>query len=453
MTFAHDAPGTEATAWRRHPRRREVRALDPARLLAPAPAPAPGRGSVLVVVAAHPDDETLGAGALVAEAHARGVEVRVVVLTDGEASHPDSPTHTPAELAGLRREEVRAAVDVLAPGSTPWLLGLPDGAVAAHEDEVVAALVGLVGDGRDTVVVAPWRGDQHPDHEAAGRAAAAAAVRTGARLLEYPVWFWHWGRPDLAPWSDLRAVRPSPVAREAKARAMAAHRSQVAPLSAAPGDEALLSPGFLAHFTGAEELFVEAGATDEALEQVHRRDADPWGTDRRWYEQRKRSLLLAALPRASFLRGLEVGCSTGALTAELAPRCRELVALDASPAALGHARDRLALLDGVRLEAAVVPGEWPEGDFDLVVLSETGYFLSPRDLEGLVERVRACLTDDGVLVLCHWRHRVEGWVLDGPDVHRVVAAAGLGDVLGTWVDRDVEILVIGPTDLLPDPRA
>ncbi len=118
------------------------------------------------------------------------------------------------------------------------------------------------------------------------------------------------------------------------------------------------------------------------------------------------------LPRATYARGLEVGCSTGALAERLAERCHDLLAVDASPAAVEAARQRLSGHDHVRVERMQVPQDWPPGSFDLVVVSETAYFLSPRELRGLVERVRASLTPLGVVVLCHWRHRIDGWVPD-----------------------------------------
>jgi LmbE family N-acetylglucosaminyl deacetylase len=83
--------------------------------------------TLLVVVAAHPDDETLGAGGLMATAHAAGIPVTVIVATLGEHSHPDSRTVSPNELAALRRVEVVRAIDELAPGSAVHLLGLRDG--------------------------------------------------------------------------------------------------------------------------------------------------------------------------------------------------------------------------------------------------------------------------------------------------------------------------------------
>ena len=176
--------------------------------------------------------------------------------------------------------------------------------------------------------------------------------------------------------------------------------------------------------------------------------------DSRWYEQRKRSLLLAMLPRTSFRHGLEIGSSTGALAEDLAARCQDLLVVDASAHAVGSARSRLDHLDHVRVERRSVPSEWPEvppTGFDLIVLSEVGYFLSPGALDELVERIRVDLADDGVLVLCHWRHEIVGRPLDGADVHRIVTASGVRPVTAEYRDRDVELLVLTRPDELPDP--
>jgi LmbE family N-acetylglucosaminyl deacetylase/SAM-dependent methyltransferase len=444
VTFTHRAPGTRAEDWASHARAGGLATLQ----LDPEVAR-------LVVLAAHPDDESLGAGGLLAHAHERGLDVVVVVATDGESSHPLSPTHSMARLASIRRTETRAGLGVLAPGAALHQLGLPDGGLAQQEHDLVAALVQLVGDGRHTLVVGPWRRDGHPDHEAAGRAAATTAARTGARLLEYPIWFWHWGIPDQAPWGDFRAFPLTDTEVSAKATAMAAHRSQAEPLSEHPGDEAILSPELLGHFSGSREIYVAELPNDPALDDLHARDRDPWGTDSRWYETRKRSLLLAALPQEKFRHALEVGSSTGALAADLAVRCNDLLVVDASPHAAAAASERLGHLEGVRVQRAVVPLEWPvppEGGFDLIVLSEVGYFLSPRDLDGLVTRVRTSLASDGVVVLCHWRHEVVGWPLDGPAVHETFTKAQIRPVVARYSDHDFELLVLAAPGVLPDPR-
>ncbi|QCW49461.1 bifunctional PIG-L family deacetylase/class I SAM-dependent methyltransferase [Nocardioides dongxiaopingii] len=441
--FTHAGAGTPAARWRAHPARA---ALPPLDLTAHAR---------VVVVAAHPDDESLGAGGLTALAHRTGIAVTLVVATAGEHSHPRSPTTAPAELARRRGEESRAAWRALGPTEDPLLLGLEDGDLAAHQDDLTTRLVREVGDGRRTLLVAPWRHDGHPDHEAAGRAAAAAARRTGADLVEYPVWFWHWGDPDAAPWNDLVALRLEPEDVVRKARAIASHRTQVAPLSPAPGDETLLGPDLLAHFAAEDhlELLVRQPAVDDALDREHAEHEEPWDVDRRWYERRKRDLVLAALPRERFGAALEVGCSTGALAAALAPRCDALVALDSSPAALARAEARLRDLDGVRTVLADVPAGWPQGRFDLVVLSEVLYFLSPRDVEAVADRVAAAVAEDGVVVLCHWRHDVDGWVLDGPGAQRLLLERLTLPVAARYVDRDVEVVVLAAPGTMPDPTA
>ena len=437
--FTHDGTGTAAEVWSADARwdDRAPLALEGVRRL--------------VVVAAHPDDESLGAGGLLATAHERAIEIDLVLLTAGELSHPRSPTHSRERLAQRRLGEAKTALGAVAPHAALTRLALGDGSVAESEPDVAARLVDLIGDGAGTLVAAPWRHDGHPDHEAAGRAAATAARRTDAALVEYPVWWWHWGTPADAPWSSIRRLELTDRARSRKHQAIAAHTSQVLPLSDQTGDELMLHPEFLAHFHGSVEVYLVDGADDTALDDLHRSEPDPWGVDERWYEQRKRDLTLAMLPRPTFDRGLEVGCSTGALAERLAERCGDLLAVDSSPAAVASARRRLEHLPHVRVERLQVPSEWPAQPLDLVVVSEMAYFLSPHELQGLVERVQTSLAPDGVVVLCHWRHRIDGWVLDADRVRRAFTADERLPVQATYRDRDVEIVVLSPADVLPDP--
>lgn len=423
--FRHDDDGTAEEVWRaaiaRHRATPELAVDDGT--------------DALLVVAAHPDDETLGAGGLIARAHARGLRVHVVVATDGEASHPRSPTTSATSLGRRRRAEAEAALRVLAPGAECTFLGLPDRQLAAAQDDLTAHLVGVIGhDGHRVLLAAPWRGDGHGDHDAAGRAAAAAALRTDCRLVEYPIWLWHWGTDDDLPWERVRLLRLDPATRRAKSRAVAQHRSQVAPLSDAPGDEAVLGPALLAHFDRDVEVVLADGPlVDDALDRLHAAQVDPWGVDDRWYERRKRALTCAALRRARYARGLEVGCSVGALASDLADRCDDLLAVDASPAAVARATQRLAGRAHVTVERLAVPEEWPEGTFDLVVLSEVGYFLSPDRLDRLLERIEGSLARDAEVVFCHWRPHPVGLVLDGDAVHERARARP------RWVTRSAYV--------------
>lgn len=409
-----------------------------------------------VIVAAHPDDETLGAGGLIAHLAARGVVIDVVVATAGEASHPKSTTLTPTELGQRRATEVRAAVHALAPTARLHLLGLPDGHLADHVHTLEAALIGLVEPG--CLVVAPWRGDAHPDHEAAGHAAAAVAQQ--ARLLEYPIWAWHWGSPGdpRLPWSQLRSWPVPAAALQRKAVAMAAHQTQVLPLSPLPGDETLLDPAFLAHFERDVEVFVEQpdplSMTGGDFDRFYATaGSDPWGFTDRWYEERKRAITLASLPRQRFARGFEPGCSIGVLTELLAVRCDDLLATDVSEAALGQARRRTQRFGHVRIEKASVPGQWPHGSFDLVVLSEVGYYCGPVDLERLAQRAARSLTAGGVLVACHWRHRVEAYPLTGDQVHERLRAQPHLAVLAQHIEEDFVLDVLVPRPAASVARA
>lgn len=158
------------------------------------------------------------------------------------------------------------------------------------------------------------------------------------------------------------------------------------------------------------------------FEQLHAAKPDPWGFESRWYEQRKYALTAAALPRERYQRGLEVGCSIGVLTELLASRCDSLLALDASDSAVAAARRRLAGRSHVSVEQAFVPEDWPEGSFDLVVLSEVGYYFVLTDLQRLLDKVAHSLSAVGSLVVVHWRHPVADYPLRGDEVHAAVAA-------------------------------
>lgn len=411
--FRHDRPGTPAASWT-------------TTLTSAPPLELPATRSRVVVVGAHPDDETLGAGGLLHTAARAGRQVEVVTATAGEASHPHSPTHPPELLASVRRDELRRATELLAPDARVTCLDLPDGAVSAHEGDVVAALVATIGtDGADVLLCAPWRGDGHPDHEAVGRAAATAAHRTDAELWEYPVWLWHWGGPDDLPVDHVRRLPLDAGSAAAKRAAVDAHRSQVRPLSDAPGDEVLLGPDLLAHVDRDLEVFLTGGpdVDDDVLDRVHRDREDPWNVDSP-YERRKRAVTLASLPREHYPTALEVGCSVGALAVDLVARCDRLLAVDSSRTALDLARRRTSGVPGLALRLARVPEEWPHGRYDLVSVSEVGYFLSPRSLGELVRRCFDSLADDGHLLLCHWRHEPVGWPLAGPAVHDAFLATG-----------------------------
>ena len=439
--FTHDQAGTPARSWTRRLNQTAIPAL--------SSEPGFERFDRLVVVAAHPDDETLGAGLITADLARRAWEVDIVTLTRGENSHPQSSTTTPEQRAGMRAQEAALAARILSPSIRLHPGDFGDGDLTGQHEALVTTIVDIIGDGRHTLLLAPWRHDGHPDHEAAGRAAAAAAVRTGALLGEYPIWFGHGADSDELPYPPTRRWSVNGAIREQKAAAIAAHRSQVAPLSSEPGDEVLLSADFLEHFGGTDEHFIIDAPVDDALDRLHAEDDDPWGVDERWYERRKSDLLLACLPRDHYERALEVGCSRGSLSALLSRRADRVLAVDASEHAVSLARERVP--SSVDVEHLRVPDAWPEGRFDLIVVSEVGYFLSPVALERLWTAIGRSLLPGGTVVLCHWRGEVRGWPLDGPQVHASAEKSGeLPSVQARYLDDDVEILVMARSWIAPD---
>ncbi|MFC7848682.1 PIG-L family deacetylase [Arthrobacter sp. NPDC057388] len=440
VTFSHADAGTDEAVWAGSgldtigelP-------LDPAELA----------GMVFVVLVAHPDDESLGAGGLLARLVSAGAHVEVLLCSAGEASHPDSPTTTPEQLAAVRREEFAAAMAAFGLADSWHFLGLPDSALAGHRAVIARRLAEMLSRRSEAdgtlVIVAPYRADGHIDHDTLGAVAAEAAEAGGHGLLEYPIWYWLWATPEDSAWRSWTRLPLSPGELRAKREALHAHASQLLPLSDRPGDEVLLSEQFLAHFARPFEVFAwrppvtgrrSARDAEAVFDALHRSSEDPWGYEDSWYEQRKRRLTLAALPEQKYDAGLEAGCSIGTLSAELAQCCGRLLAVDASAAAVARAAGRLARFPGAEARQLILPEQWPEGSFDLVVVSEMGYYLAPAELAELFTRISASLLPGGTLLLCHWRHPVAGWELDGEAVHALARRHLRWPSAGVYRERD-----------------
>lgn len=180
---------------------------------------------------------------------------------------------------------------------------------------------------------------------------------------------------------------------------------------------------------------------------------DPWGFTTRWYEERKRAITLATLPRARFATALELGCSIGVITEQLAERADRVVAVDASPIALEHARARLAHRTNVQLHQTDLRHDWPPGHFELILMSEIGYFCTAEELGHIVDSSSACLTRQGVLVACHWRHPVAGWPLDGDDVHRLLRGRSDLVLLASHTEEDFQLDVFARPPAVSVARA
>ena len=158
----------------------------------------------------------------------------------------------------------------------------------------------------------------------------------------------------------------------------------------------------------------------EYFESLYAESTDPWGFETSEYERRKYGRTLEALGDRRFYRAFEAGSSIGVFTAMLAPRCDELLAVDASERAARIARERLSGQEHVRVERRTLPEQMPDGPFNLIVASEILYYW-PREvvLEAL-RRFEEILSPGGVILAVHWRKETRTYPLQGDEVHELL---------------------------------
>jgi len=153
------------------------------------------------------------------------------------------------------------------------------------------------------------------------------------------------------------------------------------------------------------------------FDELFQANEDPWSFRQRWYEQRKRALTLAALPRERYRSIYEPGCANGELSAELATRCDNLLCSDTATAAVALAKQRLQDVPHAEVRLGRLPADWPAQRFDMVVISELGYYLDRTDWLSLIDQARQSLTEDGQLLACHWRPAIDGCPQTAQQVH------------------------------------
>ncbi|WP_301749668.1 PIG-L deacetylase family protein [uncultured Erythrobacter sp.] len=184
----------------------------------------PWRGARWLVLAPHPDDETLGAGALIHHAAARNRLGGVVFLTDGSGSHPQGTPY----LRAVRRREARRALGLLTEWPVPidwlgWADGNPSHEASTAFGRSARRLGTMIRNRRIDALAVSDPGDRHCDHVAAFQLALAARVQSRRALQIFTYSVWH----DLACRGTRFATptMPSGVRR----RALSAHRSQLTP--------------------------------------------------------------------------------------------------------------------------------------------------------------------------------------------------------------------------------
>jgi len=167
-----------------------------------------------------------------------------------------------------------------------------------------------------------------------------------------------------------------------------------------------------------------ASLSPEYFDALYDRSDDPWSFESSAYEREKYDRTVAALGGRRYESALEIGCSVGVLTADLATAAQALLATDVSEKALERARVRNKLKTNVRFERRVLPGDFPPGAFDLIVLSEVGYYWSDADLALARDRFAEALVPGGDLALVHFLPKVADYVRDGDAVHAAFLSDG-----------------------------
>lgn len=156
---------------------------------------------------------------------------------------------------------------------------------------------------------------------------------------------------------------------------------------------------------------------EKYFEDVYNAKDDPWDFTTSEYEAKKYDATIEALPREKYESAFEIGCSIGVLTEKLAAKCGKILAVDVSEKALAQARKRCKNLPNVTFRKKSFPQDLPDEKFDLILISEVGYYLAPDDWHDALEKTFAHLAEKGQIALVHWLPPVHDYPQTGDEVH------------------------------------
>ena len=201
-----------------------------------------------IVLAPHPDDETLGAGGLIAKLRSKGVPVTVIAITDGEGAYADAKG-----LAEVRVQEQTAALGRLDVAERYiHRLKLPDRKLTENEGRLYEFVMQWMKP--NSHIIAPWIKDFHPDHEAAGRVAGKIATLKNLPLTSYIFWTWHRGSPETLSGTSMVSLPLTQEEQDTKRHALAAHASQFQH----PDGQPILSEELLAPARRSFEVYIRS---------------------------------------------------------------------------------------------------------------------------------------------------------------------------------------------------
>lgn len=400
-----------------------------------------------LIMVPHPDDESLGCAGLIATLIALGKKVKLILTTDGSKSHPNSKKFPKETITALRLKELKEAMTLL--GLNPDELkyyNAPDASMPAKGAPGFTALKEQLKEDliefQPDLILVPYELDPHCDHRSTYQLLIAAleiAHIKRPKIWEYPIWLYEHAKPEDLP--DLQQGELKSLDIKAhlslKKRCIYAHRSQTTRMIDDDPDGFILTDQVINNFMQEREFFLErlrinpSGTLSPSyFEKLYSSDRDPWNFETSEYEQLKYQKTIENIPEQNYGNALEIGCSIGVLTAMLAPKCKRLVAMDISAAAIKVAKERLGKNPTIELRTAAIPQDYPEECFDLIIMSEVGYYLSKDDLLISRNKMIESLNIGGIMVLVHWIHFVADYPLNGDQVHECFLESDLNHLNG-----------------------
>jgi hypothetical protein len=158
------------------------------------------------------------------------------------------------------------------------------------------------------------------------------------------------------------------------------------------------------------------------FEAKYRSESDPWNFLQSPYECARYDAILNALRGYHYHRAFEPGCSIGVLTIRLANICDEIEASDVSHTAVRETRKRCENLSNVRIRCCSLSEQQDFGRFDLLVLSEIGYYFRAPEWRRISERCVATMNSGSTLLAAHWLGNSRDHQMSGDKVHEILAS-------------------------------
>jgi SAM-dependent methyltransferase len=153
------------------------------------------------------------------------------------------------------------------------------------------------------------------------------------------------------------------------------------------------------------------------FEALYQADPDPWKFATSEYEAQKYAATIAALPKPHYRSALEIGGSIGVLTRKLAQYCDSVLSIDVSKTAQDRAIEFCKQFPQIHFQLMNFPHQSPKEKFDLILVSEVGYYWCHKDLEIAQQRIFDMLEPKGNLLLVHWLPKTPDYPLTGDEVH------------------------------------